>query len=225
LILKYKDLKVSIFFRNRKTLKLEIVDKNHIRVTAPEKTSMNHIFKFIDKNEKWIYEKFLLKRYIKSISQENTKLLFFGEEFSVKIITNEKERVYIKDKTIIVNGKDKNQERIKFLLKEWYRYHTKRYVETRINDFSHKLKLFPGHIRIKDVKTRWGSCSSKGNLNFNLRLAMAPRRVIDYVIIHEMCHLVHLNHSKEFWSLVGKILPDYKEYEKQLKEIETYMII
>ncbi|PAB59224.1 M48 family metallopeptidase [Anaeromicrobium sediminis] len=225
MILKYKDIQVNIFFKNRKTLKLEIVDKNQIKVTAPKKTSMNHIFNFIDKNEKWIYEKLSSPKYIKSILDENAKLLFFGEEFPVKIIAHKKEEVYIKDKMIIVNAKDKNEERIKSLLKEWYRYHTRKYIENRVKDFSHKLKLFPGSIRIKDVKTRWGSCSSKRNLNFNLRLAMAPREVIDYVIIHEMCHLVHLNHSKEFWGLVEKILPNYKKYKNHLKELGRNMLL
>lgn len=73
-------------------------------------------------------------------------------------------------------------------------------------------------VTIRDQKTRWGSCSSNGTLSFSFRLMMAPPRVLDYVVVHELCHLTHMNHSKEFWNMVETILPDYKEHRKWLKE-------
>lgn len=73
-------------------------------------------------------------------------------------------------------------------------------------------------ITIRSQKTRWGSCSSKGGLNFNWRLYLAPPEILDYVVVHELCHLVEMNHSKAFWDLVGSILPDYKEREQWLKD-------
>ena len=72
-------------------------------------------------------------------------------------------------------------------------------------------------FRIKEQKTRWGSCSKRNNLNFNWKIIMAPEKVIDYVIIHELCHLVHFNHSKEFWNLLAFYMPDYKEQAEWLK--------
>lgn len=73
-------------------------------------------------------------------------------------------------------------------------------------------------ISIRDQKTRWGSCSGRGNLSFNWRLILAPPEILDYVVVHELCHLTHMNHSKDFWGLVGKVLPDYKDRRKWLKE-------
>lgn len=73
-------------------------------------------------------------------------------------------------------------------------------------------------ITIRDQKTRWGSCSGNGTLSFSFRLMMAPPRVLDYVVVHELCHLTHMNHSKDFWHMVESILPDYKEHRKWLKE-------
>lgn len=73
-------------------------------------------------------------------------------------------------------------------------------------------------ITIRDQKTRWGSCSSNGTLSFNYRLMFAPPRILDYVVVHELCHLTHMNHSKDFWNMVASILPEYKTYRKWLKE-------
>ena len=73
-------------------------------------------------------------------------------------------------------------------------------------------------ITIRDQKTRWGSCSGRGTLSFNWRLILAPTEILDYVVVHELCHLTHMNHSKEFWGLVGSVIPDYKVRRKWLKE-------
>lgn len=74
------------------------------------------------------------------------------------------------------------------------------------------------NITIRDQKTRWGSCSSRGTLSFNWRLMLAPPRVLDYVVVHELCHIKHMDHSKEFWEMVESVLPDYKERRQWLKE-------
>ncbi|MCM1025751.1 MAG: DUF45 domain-containing protein [Roseburia sp.] len=73
-------------------------------------------------------------------------------------------------------------------------------------------------ITVRDQKTRWGSCSSRGTLSFNYRLIFAPPKVLDYVVVHELCHLTHMNHSKDFWNMVGSVLPDYRKQRKWLRE-------
>ncbi len=73
-------------------------------------------------------------------------------------------------------------------------------------------------ITIRDQKSRWGSCSSRGTLSFNYRLIFAPPKVLDYVVVHELCHLTHMNHSKDFWNMVEQIMPEYKVYKTWLRE-------
>lgn len=73
-------------------------------------------------------------------------------------------------------------------------------------------------VTIRDQKTRWGSCSSRGTLSFNYRLIFAPPEILDYVVVHELCHLTHMNHSKEFWNKVASVMPDYNTHRKWLKE-------
>ena len=84
--------------------------------------------------------------------------------------------------------------------------------------FAAKLHVSYGRITIRNQKTRWGSCSAKGNLNFNCLLMLAPDEVVDYVVVHELCHRIEMNHSKAFWELVERVLPDYRSSRKWLKE-------
>lgn len=90
-------------------------------------------------------------------------------------------------------------------------------IKKRTAEYSTILGVNYNNIRIKDTKTRWGSCSSKRNLNFNYRIIMAPDNIMDYIIIHELCHLKHMNHGKKFWETVELFMPDYKECKEWLK--------
>ena len=97
-------------------------------------------------------------------------------------------------------------------------------IPARVEYFARVIGVTYGKITIRNQKTRWGSCSSKGNLNFNCLLMLAPPEVLDYVVVHELCHRKQMNHSKAFWSEVEKVLPDYKEARKWLKEEGSQMI-
>lgn len=91
-------------------------------------------------------------------------------------------------------------------------------IGTRAAYFAPLLGVTYNRITIRTQHTRWGSCSGQGNLNFNRLLALVPREVLDYVVVHELCHLREMNHSPKFWALVESILPDYKAHKKWLKE-------
>lgn len=91
------------------------------------------------------------------------------------------------------------------------------YIPKRVEYFSNRMGVSYGRITIRNQKTRWGSCSEKGNLNFNCLLMLAPPEVIDYVVVHELCHRKEMNHSRAFWSEVEKVIPNYKEYVQWLK--------
>lgn len=91
-------------------------------------------------------------------------------------------------------------------------------IPPKVAYYAKLLNVSYGRITIRNQKTRWGSCSSKGNLNFNCMLMLTPDEVVDYVVVHELCHRIEMNHSKVFWNLVESVLPDYKERRKWLKE-------
>ena len=92
------------------------------------------------------------------------------------------------------------------------------YIPERVKYFAPQVGVSYGRITIRNQKTRWGSCSSKGNLNFNCLLMLMPAEIQDYVVVHELCHRLEMNHSKAFWGRVEEILPDYKARRKWLKD-------
>ena len=91
-------------------------------------------------------------------------------------------------------------------------------IPQRVAYFARQVGVTYGRITIRNQKTRWGSCSSKGNLNFNCLLMLAPTEILDYVVVHELCHRKEMNHSKAFWTEVEKVLPDYRQSVQWLKE-------
>ena len=100
----------------------------------------------------------------------------------------------------------------------------KRVIPDRVKYYAGIMGVTFGKITIKNQKTRWGSCSSKGNLNFNCLLMLTPDKVRDYVVIHELCHLKQMNHSKMFWAEVEKVMPDYKVYRQWLSQNGNMLI-
>lgn len=110
-----------------------------------------------------------------------------------------------------------DEARIAYFEKK-FRQAAKDYIPYRVEYFHKQTGGRYTSITIRDQKSRWGSCSGRGTLSFNYRLMMAPPKVLDYVVVHELCHLTHMNHSKDFWNMVESILPDYKESKKWLKE-------
>lgn len=91
------------------------------------------------------------------------------------------------------------------------------YIPGRVSFYARKIGVRYGRITIRNQRSRWGSCSSRGNLNFNCLLMLTPPEVIDYVVVHELCHRLEMNHSQAFWAEVERVLPDYRKYEKWLK--------
>jgi len=101
-----------------------------------------------------------------------------------------------------------------------YKSHAKAYIPDRVAVFAAQMGVVPSAIKINNAMKRWGSCTSEKNLNFSWRLIMTERSCIDYVVVHELAHLIEMNHSPRFWAVVAKILPDYKERKQKLKDFQ-----
>ncbi|WP_147532947.1 M48 family metallopeptidase [Bacillus marasmi] len=217
-------LSFELLYKNRKTVGIYIDFFGQIEVHAPKGTPEEKVMQIIE--EKWEQIQQRIKEMKKRLAGQNEisyeqgeRFLYLGRDFPILISEEQdlkKDKVVFEDETLYVYVKQFEQERIQKALKRFYYQQCKRLVEKRIQHFQSHFKVKPRSFRISDSKTTWGTCDGLRQLTFNWKLAMAPLEVIDYVVVHEMCHMVHLNHDRSFWRLVGKIMPDYERRENWL---------
>ncbi|NQX62871.1 M48 family metallopeptidase [Paenibacillus qinlingensis] len=195
---------VNIQYAIRKKLYIHIDDTGFITVKVPNDTSQEQIINAVQQHSKSILDKL---NAIAKARQPIPKVREYEDEGKFLHLG----KYYFLQELIETNGL--SQDELKINLKKFYFASCKKVVTERIKTYQTQLKVKPKTIEIDESRTKWGSCSSDKKLTFNYRLAMAPVEVIDYVIIHELCHLLHMNHDRSFWRRVGSIMPDFKEKE------------
>ena len=213
------------------------VRHNKVEIVAPPFMPLFMVRDIIKSHHGWILERqaALLERRAASplvcpehyISGE--QLTFRGEACEIDVIETDKVRIKIafEEKLTIyapsyLEGKERHQAITKQLVK-WLREEARDDVYDAIDHYSPLLSLRPKNVAIKDQKRCWGSCSGKENININWRLVLAAPEVLNYVVLHELCHLEHMNHSKEFWALVEEHMPNYKVHKQWLKEYGAFL--
>lgn len=153
---------------------------------------------------------------------ENGDTLFYlGEKRTLTVIREERKRARVVsalNRLILYVSYEADFEYKRKELEKWYRKEAAVVLAKKAAGYAQQMHVYFKELHIKDQKSRWGSCSSRRSLNFNWRILMAPEPVCDYVLIHELCHLNHMNHSKDFWQMVERYCPEYKQYKLWLKE-------
>ena len=195
---------VNITTSWRKSLSLRFDRDGVLQVKAPKLTSKRSIDAFIKKHQVWIEKQ---SEKIQK-QQVDKKWYLFGEE----IIESHPHSSTLSWILSLPKGKEAAK------LSLFYKSQAKQYIPDRCKELADQHGFQYNKLRITSAMTRWGSCSSKKNLNFSYRLIMAPKEAIDYVIIHELCHLRQMNHGPKFWREVSDIMPEYKKYEKHLRD-------
>ncbi len=226
-----KTIEFEVSYRDRKTLAISITPPDRILVMSPIGLGEDLIKEKVKSKGKWIIKKILdfkdlgytpLKREF--VNGES--FMYLGRNYLLDITIDKgliRPKVQLLDKRLEVASPTKDENILRKALEKWYRREAKKVINKRVNFYKPKFSIEPREVKIKEQKKRWGSCSSNGNLLFNFRIVMAPSSVIDYIVVHEMSHLIHKNHSAAFWSLVENILPDYKERRKWLKDYGVRM--
>lgn len=149
------------------------------------------------------------------------KILYRGKWYQICLDrdTNRRRvRVELEEDAMVIHTPGTDTMLLKEGLERWYTQQAHVIFPIRVMYYERITGGRVNQIHIRDQKTRWGSCSSLRNLNFNWRLIMAPPEVLDYVVVHELCHLTHMNHSREFWEMVGSVMPDYRERKRWLRD-------
>ena len=203
-----------IFIRNGKVI-----------VKAPNNISENRIKDFINSKEDWINKK--LKEFEKKsfkeksyVSGEVFKVL--GNDYILNIEYGDFEKASVNLDNGYINicvSENCETVKIKELIEKMYYKIALMIVDKSVKMWKSTLKIAPDVVVIKKLKTAWGKCNSKGKITINPDLMKYDQRVVDYVVLHEFCHLRYMNHSKDFWNMVSKYMPDYKLLRNELKNV------
>ena len=207
----------------RKTSAIKI-QKGRVYVMVPKDLSRVAIESLVFNKARWITEKLshqqsLLALPIKTFSS-GERYAYLGSDYVLTIITGVTPTIKHDQDQLIVTVPDqslKHSAIIKALLIDWYKQQAVVALKLKTQRYASIIGVQPTSITIKTYKARWGSCSVSGALQFNWKLMMAPERVVDYVVVHELCHLLHHNHSPAFWAAVARYCPDYRHQSVWLK--------
>ena len=203
----------------RKTLSIVITSDARVVVKAPLKLSLNEIERFLLSKQSWMEQKLaeISKNRFNNDDIINYKrLMILGTKYDVyksdrlSKITLDKDRIIIPSKF--------EDEKLLHEIKKWYKKLAAEIILSRCDELSNQIKLLAKEVKISDTRGRWGACSSRGKISFNFRVVMLPKYMLDYVIIHELSHLVEMNHSAKFWQIVSLYIPNYNYVRRQMKQ-------
>jgi predicted metal-dependent hydrolase len=200
----------------RKTLQVQYDRHKRLIVRAPLFLSSGQIDKFIQLNENKIIAKLHKMQQLNNDTNEKA-YYYLGNKYSPQESQKDSTTLFeIVAQNLLINHKIyANPEHY---LSQWYKQQTQAIVKPIIEDFSYKYNLNYRSLKITLAESRLGSCNSRGNICFSYKLARCPIDIINYIVVHELSHLKHLNHSVDFWQLVAKIYPEYKQAKLWLKK-------
>lgn len=210
------------FSSRRKKLTITIERDRSILVNAPEGTSPAKIEQIVESKKQWIFEKIRHSQKYDDLPHPPGKELvagesmpYLGRNYRIEIIDNQQEDIHFRNKFFVskqVCGQGGQ------VFQNWYKEKAKEKIVPRVRQIAKALGVEYKEIKITDSKYRWGSCTVNDNLNFNWRLIKAPMFVVDYVIAHELAHLLEANHTPRFWNIVKTQITHFDKAKGWLKE-------
>ena len=222
------EIKYNIIFSRRRSISIIVSPDQGVVVRAPYRASLKTIDKFVQEKAEWIRKHTEKYTGIKRLNHNRKYIdgeihLFMGREFLLKIISSPQLFVNQHDSVIEV-GTDGKEGRVKMLLERWYMKKAKEVFSIKLKELLIRYKEYnfsPSKLVVRLLKSRWGSCTSKGKITISSELIKLDEHFAEYVIIHELCHLKYHNHGKEFYELLGKLYRDYKTVRKDLRKFIT----
>jgi predicted metal-dependent hydrolase len=222
-IISYKKQSIRLLIKKNKlsrNYKLTF-DKKNLRglVSIPYYVSFKSGLDFANENIEWLYKE--IKKFLPLVLiRNNLSLLIMGKKMQIIFEEDILNKILVQKNNIIIKSHNNSHEK---MLKKWLvnqiLMHSKNYVDT----VSKSLRLNIKELKISNSFNYWGSCNSAGVIHLNWRLIFAPIQVLEYIIVHELCHLKEFNHTKNFWMLVKKFCPDYKNQILWLKKNDIYL--
>lgn len=220
-IINGRTLDCEIKRSRRKTAALYVFPDNRVEIRVPWLYNINNVESFLVKHSRWLFKRLdskndnviTQKRFV-----DGELHYFLGKQYPININISSKNSIVFQDNVIRISTK--SPDLVESLLDRWYLEQAKRVfqeIAIPLVKQMEKYNVAPTSFSIRKMKTRWGSCSRKGSISLNLHLIKLPEQCIKEVILHELCHLVHFNHSKEFYVLMTAEMPDWKVWKKDLR--------
>lgn len=203
----------------RRTIALILERDGSLTVRAPKRATLQDIHGFIQEKEKWIERS---REKLRSIPVHPRKefvdgetFLFLGKDYELRLVPSQRQTLHFDSGFTL---KASARPRGEAVFTKWYKSQALTIFTERVTHYANLHGFSPKQVKVTSAKTRWGSCSANGTINFTWRLVMAPLEVIDYVVIHELAHLKIKDHSQRFWKLVESLYPDFKRHRKWLRD-------
>lgn len=224
------DIKYTIQYSRRKTISITVSPSSGVTVRAPLRTSLQSIEKLINSKSEWIKKHLIRHNELKrvstiSLSGNGSKIQYLGKEIDILISESKKRHINLVGNKIEIGINDsENYLLAKKMLEKWFKEEAIRFLGNMFYNILSNYKEYgfnPSALAFRKLKSRWGSCSSKGNITLNTELIKLNPLFAEYVIIHELCHLRHHNHGKEFYKLLRELSPDYLKIRKELRMYTT----
>lgn len=228
-ILKYgsKRIEYELLFANRKSLGIKVLPEGTVNVFAPTGSSINDINEKLKSKSKWILKQQTFFDKFKPGSPKRKFIngethLYLGRQYKLKIVKGKEDEIKIYRGMMIIIAKNISLHYLEHTLNEWYRSKAILLFDELLNSSLEKFKKYKIHkpiLYVRQMQKRWGSCTKAGKIILNTELIKAPKASIEYVVIHELCHLVHHNHNKEFYTLQNKLLPQWEKWKEKLEQL------
>ena len=222
-----KQITFSVTEKKRKTIAVEVHPDTSVQIKAPFDCSIDDIKKVVSKRSRWIitqqkfFEQFLPETPKREyVIGETHKYL--GRKYILKIEDSDENKVKIQGSFIVVKTQNNNTDNVKHLMTEWYYKRASKIFEKLYEEAYRRFiqyKIQKPELQIKRMKKRWGSYTSSDKIVINPELIKASSACIEYVMIHELCHLIEINHSKRFYNLLENIAPDWKHWKIKLEKM------
>lgn len=219
----FKDIDYILVRSQRKTASIYIERDGSVSVLVPEKLTNEQVEELLESKRKWIYTNLaewrdLNARKVQRDYVNGEGFLYLGRSYRLKLVPDLTEPLTLKDgyfclRTVIGSVPDGDAA-----FKEFYRAKGAERIPPRVAYFQTQLDVQPNSIKVIDLQHNWASCTPEGNLNFHWKWMMAPLRVIDYIVVHKLVHLIHPNHTEAFWNELDKVMPDFQERKDWLRE-------
>ena len=205
------------------------VGNDGVLVKSPNRASIKTIEEFVMSNLDWIKKQTMKLETNKMKIQEKglfvTKVPYLGQDVDFEIKQAKKiEKFVLKDGKFVAALKNTSPDNVEKVYFKFLRKKSFEIFNEKVKKFSEIIGVEPGKVTIRNQKTVWGSASATGTLSFNCNLVKAPTEIIDYIVVHELCHLRHHNHSKRFWNLVASVIPDYKKHNAWMRKNRIFLL-